>query len=58
MSAARLLGRRPHDPLEFAGRVELLHVASEVLADNPLGDPSVLTEIDFVMKAGRVVRGR
>ena len=41
MSPARLQGRRPHDPLEFAGRVELLTVESEALRGNPLGDPHV-----------------
>jgi enterochelin esterase family protein len=41
MTPAVVQGRRPHDPLAFAGRVELLAVESEVLLDNALGDPHV-----------------
>ena len=39
--SARLLSQRLHDPLAFAGRVEMCAVESEALAGNALGDPSV-----------------
>lgn len=41
MSPARVVASRPHDPLDFEGRVEVLSVESEVLVGNPLGDPHV-----------------
>ncbi len=32
---------RPHDPLAFRGRVDMVRVESEALRENPLGDPHV-----------------
>ena len=52
--AAELLGIADDTGhLRVGARADLVAVAGD-----PLGDPSVLTEIDFVMKAGQVVRGR
>ena len=41
MSPARLLDRRPHDPLDFEGTVELLRIESDALRGNALGDRHV-----------------
>ena len=41
VSPVRVRGRRLHDPLAFAGRVEMVCFESELLRGNPLGDPHV-----------------